>query len=56
MTGGAPLNARIAKMMLSTFTVLKPRVAEAGLTSRERAVLVLLARGFPKKQMTAGLG
>jgi len=42
--------------MLSTCTVLKPRVAEADLTSREREVLVLLARGFPKKQVAAGLG
>jgi len=56
MTGGAPLNARIAKMMLSSFTVLKPRAVETELTSREREVLVLLARGLSKKQVAADMG
>jgi DNA-binding NarL/FixJ family response regulator len=56
MAGGAPLNARIAKMMLSTFNVLKPPAADGDLTGREREVLTLLARGLPKKQIAADMG
>ena len=55
MAGGAPLNARIAKMMLSTFSILKPRIADAELTAREREVLTWLAQGLPKKQIAAQL-
>ncbi|MEM0970502.1 MAG: response regulator transcription factor, partial [Verrucomicrobiota bacterium] len=51
MEGGAPLNARIAKMMLSTFSQLPPNDGEAELTPRELEVLRHLAEGFAKKQI-----
>lgn len=51
MEGGAPLNARIAKMMLSTFSHLPPDDGEAELTPRELEVLSHLAEGFAKKQI-----
>lgn len=56
LSGGAPLNARIARMMLSTFQVVRPRGADSDLTAREREVLTLLARGCAKKQIAADLG
>src|SRR6056297_2320311 len=41
MEGGAPLNARIAKMMLTTFSSVPPADGEAELTPRELEVLGL---------------
>jgi DNA-binding NarL/FixJ family response regulator len=55
MAGGAPLNARIAKMMLSTFTHVKPTQPDTALTAREREVLTRLAAGAAKKQIAAEL-
>ncbi|MEM1442738.1 MAG: response regulator transcription factor [Verrucomicrobiota bacterium] len=51
MEGGAPLNARIAKMMLTTFSSVPPADGEAELTPRELEVLSLLAEGYAKKQI-----
>lgn len=56
MSGGAPLNSRIAKMMLATFSHVPPSDGEAELTPRELEVLSLLAEGFAKKQIADELG
>lgn len=55
MEGGAPLNARIAKMMLSSFALVKPSQPDSELTTREREVLTRLASGAAKKHIAAEL-
>ncbi|MEM8952826.1 MAG: response regulator transcription factor [Verrucomicrobiota bacterium] len=51
MNGGAPLNAQIAKMVLTTFNSSPPSQSETDLTSRESEVLRLLSDGFIKKEI-----
>jgi DNA-binding NarL/FixJ family response regulator len=53
--GGSPMSARIARMVVQTFSRPTPRPApakpEASLTDREKAVLDLVLEGFPYKQI-----
>jgi DNA-binding NarL/FixJ family response regulator len=55
LNGGAPLNARIAKMMLSSFTQIKPSQPDSDLTPREKEILQRLATGAAKKHIAAEL-
>ena len=50
VAGGAPLNARIARMVLTTFSKITPRDPDTILTARETEVLKLLSEGFIKKE------
>lgn len=53
--GGSPMSARIARMVVQTFSAPAPSPAasqtEASLTEREQAVLDLVLEGFPYKQI-----
>ena len=53
--GGSPMSARIARMVVQTFShpAPMPPAAQApvGLTDREQAVLDLILEGFPYKQI-----
>jgi DNA-binding NarL/FixJ family response regulator len=56
VAGGAPLNSHIARMILTTFSAVRPAKAEIDLTERERETLGLLAKGFIKKEIADQLG
>jgi len=56
LSGGAPLNSHIARMILSTFNTVRPERPETDLTERERETLSLLAKGFIKKEIADQLG
>ena len=53
--GGSPMSARIARMVVQTFSSPTPSPAaaqtELSLTDREQAVLDLILEGFPYKQI-----
>lgn len=53
--GGSPMSARIARMVVQTFSAPPPSPAapqtEVRLTEREQAVLDLVLEGFPYKQI-----
>jgi DNA-binding NarL/FixJ family response regulator len=53
--GGSPMSARIARMVVQTFSCPPPSPAtaqpELSLTEREQAVLDLILEGFPYKQI-----
>lgn len=51
LNGGAPLNAKIAKMLLSTFQREQPDQNEEQLTDREKEILGLFTRGLIKKEI-----
>lgn len=51
LSGGAPLNSHIARMILSTFNAVRPATPEIDLTDREREILGLLAKGLIKKEI-----
>ncbi len=57
LQGGAPINPRIAKLVLKMFAsrVMPPR-QEYGLTTRERSVLELMVQGLIKKEISERLG
>ena len=56
LTGGAPVNAHIARKMLEMFTHLVPPKGEYDITRAEREILHLLVEGEPKKQIAHQLG
>lgn len=56
ISGGAPLNSHIARMILTTFNAVKPATPEVDLTDRERETLSLLAKGHIKKEIADQLG
>ncbi len=52
MKGGAPMNGRIARMVLSMFSKIAPKPSENyDLTERERDILRLLVEGLLKKEI-----
>ena len=56
ISGGAPLNSHIARMILTTFNAITPATPETDLTDRERETLSLLVNGFIKKEIAEQLG
>jgi DNA-binding NarL/FixJ family response regulator len=57
MRGGAPLNSFIARKVVQFFQQRPPEPKDdAGLTSREREVIELLAKGLTYKEIGARLG
>ena len=56
VAGGAPLNSHIARMILTTFSAVRPATPEIDLTDRERETLGLLAKGLIKKEIADQLG
>jgi DNA-binding NarL/FixJ family response regulator len=53
LNGGAPMNARIAKSVLTMFARLAGPAKDYGLTPREKEVLELLVNGLTKKEIAA---
>jgi DNA-binding NarL/FixJ family response regulator len=52
MRGGAPMNGRIAKMVLAMFSKVAPRPSDDyGLTKREGDILELMVEGLLKKEI-----
>lgn len=51
IAGGAPMNPRIARRVLTMFTKLAPAKKDFGLTEREQAVLRCMAAGLTRKQI-----
>jgi DNA-binding NarL/FixJ family response regulator len=49
--GGAPMNAQIARKVLTMFTKFSVPEADYGLTTREKEILKLLIDGLTKKQI-----
>jgi len=56
LTGGAPLNSHIARMILTAFNAVTPATPETDLTDREREILSLLVKGLIKKEIADQLG
>jgi len=54
--GGAPMNGRIAKLVLQSFAKADPAKPDYGLSGREREVLECMVRGLTKKVIAADLG
>ena len=53
--GGAPMNGRIAKMVLRSFSRSNFAQPDYGLTPRERQILEALVKGLTKKEIAAQL-
>jgi len=51
IAGGAPMNRRIAKKVLTMFSKMAPAKKDYGLSAQQQAVLELMAQGLPKKQI-----
>ena len=56
LTGGAPINAQIARKMLSMFAHYAAPPGEYDITSAEKEILRLLVEGEPKKLIAHRLG
>jgi DNA-binding NarL/FixJ family response regulator len=58
LQGGAPMNPRVARMVLEVFTrqQLATRKTDYGLTPREKEVLELMVKGMIKKEIADKLG
>jgi len=55
--GGAPINPRVAKLVLNMFASREaPPKADYGLSTREREVLELVVKGLVKKEVAERLG
>jgi DNA-binding NarL/FixJ family response regulator len=55
IAGGAPMNRRIAKKVLTMFTKMAPVKKDYGLSAQQQAVLELMAQGLAKKQIAERL-
>ncbi len=53
--GGAPMNGRIARMVLQTFAKVAPPQPDYRLTPREKEILEGMTRGLTKKEIAAKL-
>jgi DNA-binding NarL/FixJ family response regulator len=51
LNGGAPMNPRVARRVLTMFSKLAPERRDYGLTERESAALELMGAGLAKKQI-----
>ena len=51
LSGGAPMNSRVARSVLDMFAKLAGPHADYGLTGREKMVLELMVRGLIKKEI-----
>ncbi|MEO0414394.1 MAG: response regulator transcription factor [Verrucomicrobiota bacterium] len=51
LTGGAPINAQIARRVLDMFSQLVPESRDYGLTDREKEVLEQMVKGLTKKEI-----
>lgn len=57
LNGGAPMNARVARLVLGMFTRLAaPSQHDYGLSPRETEILDLMVKGFIKKEIADQLG
>jgi DNA-binding NarL/FixJ family response regulator len=56
LTGGAPINAQIARKMLDMFAHITSPTGEYEITRAEKDILRLLVEGEPKKQIAHQLG
>jgi DNA-binding NarL/FixJ family response regulator len=57
INGGAPMNPRVAKLVLNMFAKMAaPQKAEYGLSEREREILELMVNGLIKKEIADRLG
>ena len=54
--GGAPMNGRIARLVLRQFAQQTAPQPDYGLTAREREILEAMVRGLTKKEIAAELG
>ena len=51
LLGGAPMNAQIARKVLTMFNRLAPQKTDYGLTDRETGILRLMVEGLTKKEI-----
>jgi DNA-binding NarL/FixJ family response regulator len=51
LSGGSPMNPRVARRVLEMFSKLAPTQKDYGLSEREQAVLELMVDGLAKKQI-----
>lgn len=51
LSGGSPMNSRIARRVLEMFARFAPPAADHGLNEREKAVLQLMVDGLARKQI-----
>jgi DNA-binding NarL/FixJ family response regulator len=57
LNGGAPMNPRVARMVLGMFTRLtEPAKRDYGLSARETQILELMSRGLIKKEIADQVG
>ncbi len=56
LTGGAPVNSKIARKMLSMFAQIAGPKGEYEITRAEKQILTLLVEGEPKKYIARQLG
>ena len=57
LTGGAPMTSEIARCVVQSFRVTKPRAdLDVQLSAREQEVLMLLSKGYANKEIAGHLG
>ena len=56
LTGGSPMNSRIARRVLEIFSRLVPQQKDYGLTSRDKEILHQMVEGHIKKEIATRVG
>ena len=56
LTGGSPMNSRIARRVLEIFSRLVPQQKDYGLTAREKEILQQMVGGHIKKEIATRVG